>query len=160
MAKKKERKIFNIDEVNIEIDYDKLAEAIVKANETQTNQYSMSREWMKFIIYPVLWGVAIVTGILAIFFLVYGGKELVEIMTIANVGDVDFLNLFSGFWANASTGFLVFCMGLFLISISLATIFTAKEIDKETDRDYVASMFSNVVALVALVVSLVALVKG
>ena len=68
MAKKKERKIFNIDEVNIEIDYDKLAEAIVKANETQTNQYSMSREWMKFIIYPVLWGVAIVTGILAIFF--------------------------------------------------------------------------------------------
>jgi hypothetical protein len=76
------------------------------------------------------------------------------------ITDVDFFNLFSGFWANASTGFLVFCTGLFLISISLATIFTAKEIDKETDRNYVASMFSNVVALVALVVSLVALVKG
>ena len=30
----------------------------------------------------------------------------------------------------------------------------------EKDRQYVASMFSNIVALVALVVSLIALVKG
>ena len=38
--------------------------------------------------------------------------------------------------------------------------YETKEIDQEKDRQYVAAMFSNIVALVALVVSLIALVKG
>ena len=56
----------NITIVNNEIDYDKLAEAIVKANAIHQEQYSPSREWMKYILIPIFWGVAILSGILAV----------------------------------------------------------------------------------------------
>ena len=149
MAKKKERKIFNIDEVNIEIDYDKLAEAIVKANEKQANQYSMSREWMKFIIYPVFFGTSVMSAILSLSFGIYSVKALLDAMS----GNAMDLQLFI-------KGLVSFMICLYLISICFSTYFTGKEIDKEDDKQYVATMFSNVVALVALVVSLVALIKG
>lgn len=157
MAKKKKApNIINIEELEIEnkieINYDKLADAIVKANDKQVYQYSVSREWMKFIIHPVFWIVAIVSGILAILFLIYGGIALAEACSKISTAVFD--------WSQFSMGFLIFSIGLFLVSLCLATIFTAKEIDKETDRNYVASMFSNIVALVALVISLIALVKG
>jgi uncharacterized membrane protein YidH (DUF202 family) len=157
MAKKKKApNIINIEELEIEnkieIDYDKLAEAIVKANEKQANQYSVSREWMKFIIQPVFWCVAGVTGLLAVAFLIYGGTALAEACGTISTAVFD--------WSQASIGFLTLCIGLFLVSLCLATFFTAKEIDKEKDRNYVATMFSNMVALVALILSLIALVKG
>ena len=66
--KQKVRKIRVQQKIVADIDYDKLAEAIVKANEKQSQKYSVSREWMKFIIYPVFWGVAIITGISIFFF--------------------------------------------------------------------------------------------
>lgn len=157
MAKKKEKKVINIDEVNIEIDYDKLADAIVNANEKQSQQYSMSREWMKFLIYPVFGGMAIVTAIVAICCIVYGATSMYSGMN--NLTTVAIPNL-RGFLSEFSVGGLIFCIGLFIGSISFATMMTAKEIDKEKDRNYVAAMFSNVVALVALVISLVALIKG
>ena len=150
MAKKKEKKVFNIDEVNLEIDYDKLAAAIVRANAQQTEKYSVSREWMKFMIYPVFWGVAIVSGVLALGCLIYGGGLFAT--ELAAIPDTN--------WSNVIVGALVLSISFFLVSVSMSTVFTAKEIDKEKDRQYVASMFSNIVALVALVVSLVALVKG
>lgn len=156
MAKKKERKIFNIDEVNIEIDYDKLAEAIVKANEKQTNQYSVSREWMKFIIYPVFWGTAIVTAIVALSCVVYGCINAFSVFKDMSIVQADPV----GFVTKFSIGLVIFCIGLFVASVSFATAMTAKEIDNEKDRNYVAAMFSNVVALVALIISLVALLKG
>ena len=133
-----------------DIDYDKLAEAIIKANEKQSQKYSVSREWMKFIIYPVFWGVAIITGILAVAFFIYGAKEMAFQINAMQNAD----------WKQLAIGVLALTIGLFLIAVSLSTIFTAKEIDKEKDRQYVATMFSNIVALVALVVSLIALVKG
>lgn len=156
MAKKKERKIFNIDEVNIEIDYDKLADAIVKANEKQSQQHSFSREWMKFIIYPVFWCTTIVTAIVAACCVVYGCISMCSALREITVIQSYTLASFTDF----AVGCLFFCIGLFISSVSFATAMTAKEIDKEKDRNYVAAMFSNVVALVALIISLVALVKG
>lgn len=150
-VKKKGKEIVSVSATVDPINYDKLAEAIVRANNKESNKYSVSREWMKFIIYPVFWGVTIIAGILAIAFLIYGGVTLVQVTNIS-AANFDFMK--------AVTGIVAFCLGLFLISICLSTVFTAKEIDKETDRQYVAAMFSNIVALVALVVSLVALVKG
>lgn len=151
-VKRKGKEIVSLSTEVESIDYDKLAEAIVKANEKQNQKYSMSREWMKFIIYPVFWGVAIIVGILAIAFLIYGGKTIFELANINTLAEFDLSKIVAGI--------VSFCLGLFLMSICLSTIFTAKEIDKETDRQYVAAMFSNIVALVALVVSLVALLKG
>lgn len=151
-VKKKGKDIVSVSATVEPIDYDKLAEAIVRANNKESKKYSMSREWMKFIIYPVFWGVAIIAGILAIACLIYGGATIVQIASIKTIAEFDLLKVV--------TGAVAFCIGLFLTSVCLATIFTAKDIDKEDDRQYVAAMFSNVVALVALIVSLVALVKG
>ena len=151
MAKKQDRYIYNIDNVNVEIDYDKLAEAIVKANEKQSKQYSVSSEWMKFIITPVFWCTSIASGILAVVFWIYGCKDfLTQINT--KLGEVD--------WVTFAVSFSMICIGFFLASLCIFTAATAKEIDKEKDRGYIATMFSNIVALVALVVSLIALVKG
>lgn len=152
VVKKKGKEIVSVSATVEPIDYDKLAEAIVRANNKENNKYSMSREWMKFIIYPVFWGVAIIAGMLAIAFLIYGGTTLFELISISTLAEFDLQKVV--------IGIVTFCLGLFLISICLSTVFTAKEIDKETDRQYVAAMFSNIVALVALVVSLIALIRG
>lgn len=146
----KKQKIKVQQRIVAEIDYDKLAEAIVKVSEKQNNQYSVSREWMKFIIHPVFWTVAIIAGLLSLAFFVYGGVELA----------VQLNTLYSADWQKIIVGFLAVCIGFFLMAICLFTSFTAKEINEETDRQYIATMFANVVALVALVVSLIALVKG
>ena len=151
VVKRKGKEIVSVSVTADPVDYDKLAEAIVRANNKESNKYSVSREWMKFIIYPVFWGVAIIAGILAIAFFIYGCATLVQVTSIS-AANFDLMK--------AVTGIVAFCLGLFLISICLSTVFTAREIDKETDKQYVATMFSNIVALVALVVSLIALVKG
>lgn len=154
MGKKKDRYIYNIDRVNVEIDYDKLAESIAKANEKQSNKYAVSREWMKFIIHPIFWGITVVTGLLALGFFGHGAIEL----TMQVSAQVDTLNAID--WKSIIGSVFSCCIGFFLITICLFTAFTAKEVEKETDKYYVATMFSNVVALVAFIISLVALIKG
>ena len=129
------------------IDYEKLGETIVKAHEKQSQKYSVSREWMKVIICPVLWGVGILAGILAIAF-----KTFYEATGTGSLAQFDL--------SKAVIAIIEFSMCLFLVAICMFTIATAREIDKEKDRQYIAAMFSNIAALVALVVSLVALVKG
>lgn len=137
----------NITIVNNEIDYDKLAEAIVKANARHQEQYYPSREWMKYILIPIFWGVAILSGILAIAMFVSLCQNVTTIFKTATITD-DIAFLFEFLITFFTAGFCVF------------SIITAKEIDKENDRTYVASMFSNIVAIAALVVALVALLKG
>ena len=134
-----------------EIDYDKLAEAIEKATQKHNTQHSASSEWMKFLIAPILWSVVIIAGLLAIGFWVYGAQVFVTQIAILT---------FNTDWWQIFAGCAMIMIGLFLIAFCAFTAATAKEIDRENDRDYVSSMFSNIVALVALVVSLIALVKG
>ena len=143
MRKRRKTKIV----VNNEIDYDKLAESIVKANAKQQEQYSPSREWMKYVLIPVFWCVAVFTGILAIVMLVSILKTVTTVFASGNLNQIAAL-------------FFEFALTLFMAGFSIITIITAKEIDKENDRTYVASMFSNIVAIAALVVALVALLKG
>ena len=151
-VKKKEKEIVSVSATVEPIDYDKLAEAIVQATTKESKKYSISREWMKFIIQPVFWGIAIVAGILSIAAFVYGVAILSQTIGAESFAEFDWLKLF--------TGACTLIIGFFLITVCLTTIFTAKDMDKEDDRQYVAAMFSNVVALTALIVSLIALVKG
>ena len=137
----------NITIINNEIDYDKLAEAIVKANAKHQEQYSPSREWMKYILIPIFWGVAIISGLLAIAMFVSLCQNATAIFKTVTIAD-DIALLFEFLITFFTAGFCVF------------SIVAAKEIDKENDRTYVASMFSNIVAIAALVVALVALLKG
>lgn len=148
MGKKKGRTVNKIEELNLDIDYDKLVEAFAKAQDHQTDKYSGTREWMKFILTPIFWTLVVFSAILALVFTIYGAKTLADM-------------LFAGFdWTTALTGLVAIFIGFFLVTVSAFSWVSAKEIDAEKDRQYVASMFSNIVALVALVVSLIALVKG
>ena len=150
MAKKKNNTtvVNNIDSVNVEIDYDKLAEAIVKAQQKANEQYSVSREMMKFVITPVFWILTFVTGFISVAF--WG-----VLITSAN----DMLND-ENWLAGAITLLIVFFIAFFSLALTFFLGATAKEIDNEKDRNYISSMFSNVVAIVALIVALIALVKG
>lgn len=150
MAKKKNNTtvVNNIDSVNLEIDYDKLAEAIVKAQQKANEQYSVSREMMKFVITPVFWILTFVTGFISVAF--WG-----VLITSAN----DMLND-ENWLAGAITLLIIFFIAFFSLALTFFLAATAKEIDKENDRNYISSMFSNVVAIVALIVALIALVKG
>lgn len=137
----------NITIINNEIDYDKLAEAIVKANNKQQETYSPSREWMKYVLIPVFVGLAILSGTLS----------AAMFVTLFKSTSVIFEN-------GILTGIVIFLLEFFIAFFALGfcvfSIVSAKEIDKENDRGYIASMFSNIVAIAALIVSLVALLKG
>ena len=106
MARKSEKKYININEVNIEIDYDKLAEAIVTAQEKQTVQYSITREWMKTLLIPVFWGIAILTGLFGIAFMWQGGKTFLEAVQKG----------FGRCFLDACVGGAGFVIGLFFIA--------------------------------------------
>ena len=137
----------NLTIINNEIDYDKLAEAIIKANTNSQETYSPSRECMKYVLNPVFWCVAIFTEILAIAMFVSILKSVTTVFASGNLNQITAL-------------FFEFALTLFMAGFSIITIITAKEIDKENDRNYIASMFSNIVAIAALVISLIALLKG
>lgn len=132
------------------IDYDKLAEAIVRAQDKQNSRYSTTREWMKFLVVPMFWGIGGIAGLFGFGFLWYGGKTVIS--TLQNGVSTSVLNTFAGV--------LVFLLGLFFVMVSVFTIVSAKDIDKEKDKNYVVAVFSSVVSLVALIVALIALVKG
>lgn len=150
MAKKKNNTtvVNNIDSVNLEIDYDKLAEAIVKAQQKANEQYSVSRELMKTIITPTLWILAVVCGFISLAFFIVLITSITDLMNAEN-WLVGFVSVPLLFFIVMFSAMLAFLLGA-----------TAKEIDKENDRNYISSMFSNVVAIVALIVALIALVKG
>lgn len=146
--KKKPTVINNIESVNVEIDYDKLEETIVKAQQKTNEQYSVSRELMKFVITPIFWILTVVSGFISIaFWYVF--------FTSIN----DFFNEENWFFGVLSL-LITFFIALFTSILTVFLGLTAKEIDKENDRNYISSIFSNIVAIVALVVALIALVKG
>ena len=150
MAKKKNNQtvVNNIESVNVDIDYDKLAEAIVEAQQKVNEQYSVSRELMKFVITPFFWILTVACGFISLAF-----------WCVLFTSVKDLLND-NGWLFGGLTLLIIFFIALFTLTLTVFLALTAKEIDKENDRNYISSMFSNVVAIVALVVALIALVKG
>lgn len=150
MAKKKSNPtvVNNIESVNMEIDYDKLAEAIVKAQEKANEKYSVSRELMKFVITPIFWILTVFSGVLSITFFAFLFASAKDLLSNEN-------------WVAGGLSLLfVFFVALFTLILTVFLGLTAKEIDEENDRNYIASIFSNIVAIVALIVALIALIKG
>ena len=152
MAKKKNNQtvVNNIESVNLDIDTKKLAQAIVDAQQKANEKYSVSSEMMKFIIVPTLWILAVVCGFIGLVFfamLIKDASVLPE--SLKNQEYIRVLIILVEFFVSMFSFSLAFFSGL-----------SAKEMDKEKDRQYVATVFSNIVALVALIVALIALVKG
>ena len=147
--KKKENSIT----VNVEIDYEKfgnsVADAIVKKEREEAERYSVTREWLKFIMQPMI----IVFGIIMALFTVYLFYRVYSSVSIA-LKDLNAINLNELIKALA-----FFVLTLFSSGFSLMAFFANRELGDEKDRQFISSLFSNVVALVALIVALIALFR-
>ncbi|MBE7067241.1 MAG: hypothetical protein E7385_06785 [Ruminococcaceae bacterium] len=156
MAKKKDKNqpITHIQNFNLEIDYDELATSIVKAQEKavettrKQKRYTVGTFATPLII--VFYGMSILGWIL-VASLPIGVYKIRESFR---------WNGFTECFSSVIT--LLFILGI-MVMVALYSILlwkSAKEVEAETDRNYIISMFSGVISFVALIVALVALVKG
>ena len=153
MRKCKCKKIIINNNVN-EIDYDKLADAIVKAqeiNEDKANQKHRFTSGSFAMLITVAFRVfSAFVGLLAVLMLV---APVVSWSTLQ-------WNSFTNIVTSIVT--IVFCI-VFTTVLGVYTILlwkSANEIETEKDRNYIISVFSGIVSFAALIVALVALFKG
>ena len=156
MAKKKDKPqvINNIQELNLEIDYDKLAEAIVKAQEKSETEANRNKKFTSSVLALI---VIFTLRIVSVF-----GWILVATMPFAIVNMAQSL-IWNEFGNIVSNVFIIVFAISMLIFIGLYSVLlwkSAKEIDSEKDRNYIISIFSGIVSFAALIVALVALFKG
>ena len=168
MAKKKDKPqvINNIQELNLEIDYDKLAEAIVKAQNAPTIQENDCED-EEFFVDKVVSG-KIPKGKMFSQSLSKLMKWFFYILAVTSVV------LVLWFWWLTYGYITPFTWNLENIMVIAAAIILAmfdtffviivwkigSELGLEQDKNYIVSVFSCVVSLVALIVALVALFKG
>ncbi len=146
----------------VEIDYDKLANAIVKAQdeanteniknavikaykeiESQMPKRKYTKELLRFVIGPILIIMIVVCIIMAVFAVIYGVKSL---------NTFDFSNYKCYFK-------IVILFGIFSISVLMAIFsgFSFKEIEAEEDFNFISTMFTNLTSLGALIVAVLAM---
>ena len=177
MAKKKEKPqiINNIQELNLEIDYDKLAKAIVQAQnsldeipeESDDTPITPIRFWkgvcniivnkkgvtkdllaasMSLLLSFVFNVLAILLILVAIASFILCGVDVYKVVT----SDISL-------WFEA---LVYFCTAIVLLFLSLLMRGIANDISWENNKNYIVSAFSGVVSFAALVVALVALLTG
>ena len=156
MAKKKDKPqvVNNIQELNLEIDYDKLAEAIVKANsklDAEANQSKKFTSGMFSMSVLVILRVIALLGWIIAFALLLG-----RINTFIEMS----WNNFSTILGNIFQIIYSITITVLLVLYPLMLWKSAKEIETEKDRNYIISVFSGIVSFAALIVALVALFKG
>ena len=155
MAKKKNKQQItnNIQQLNLEIDYDKLAETIVKAQEKAQEETCKNKRFttgtfvvLLSIVFRVLAVLGWIMAVLTPFAIVSMCKSFTweAVNILGNVIDI------------------VFAISLMAIFFFYAFFLwkSAKEMEKEKDRNYIIAVFSGVVSFAALVVALVSLFKG
>ena len=169
----------NITIINNEIDYDKLTKAIVDANvqkNVEDNEYK-NKEKLTFygffkLIYYIVFNKkqsngtmtsGLLSGLIALAFngLAILGLIIFVCGIVAVVKIVRSCVWKSEFIANnLATISLVVAFVVIVGMFSLIFRAAANEMAKEKDRDYVVAVFSGIVSFAALVVALVALLKG
>ena len=137
---------------NVEIDYDKLATAIVKAQETvkadqeekfTKGTFSLLTSW----VLHVIGGLGF---LIVLFSIVYGIYYVANILQWSN-GIHIFANIFTCLFILA----IIFCVGV----LSFMIFKSGSEIQKSKDKNFVVSVFSALSGFIALVVALIALFK-
>ena len=187
MAKKKDKPqvINNIQELNLEIDYDKLAGAIVQAqrasdetDDQKENGIGVRRRKSKWKTFWKNVGRVIANNyegngnllpatlaatIQTLFNFVSAFLALTSIVWICFLGRRIY-DWTSGAKTDAieNIEFLAICFYLTVLSPVVALVFRgiANEIGREKDKNYIISVFSGLVSLVALIVAIIALFKG
>ena len=146
--------INNIEQLNLEINYDKLAEAIIKAQEKGESEANKKRKFTSG-------SFAILVMIAFRIFSAFMGL-LSVVLILAPV--VSWKTLQWNGFTNIVTS--VFTIGFCIVIAIVLALYTAllwksaKEIETEKDRNYIISVFSGIVSFAALIVALVALFKG
>ncbi|MBO5462744.1 MAG: hypothetical protein J6A49_05460 [Clostridia bacterium] len=180
MAKKKNNQtvVNNIESVNVDIDYDKLAEAIVKAqnrvDEEQSYQENKTKitikDYIKAIvlilrnksntqgnltvsIFAVLTSLTFKIIAITGFFLTIAGIYI-AVNCILHGFDVGNITL----WIIFGIVLIVLSVIVFLYSVIIWG--ASHEVEKEKDKNYIVSVFSGIVSFVALIIAIIALVKG
>lgn len=171
MSKKKEKIqiINNIEKLNLEIDYDKLADSIAKAQITakKETQFAEKVGFWKSVGKTILnkekmngnRTAILLAKIMSTFFNFIAVLGVVfAIATI--VVTIQKLNWSIAIWPFVTQFLIVAAAVIVMLSISLIFRAIANEIMAEKDRIYIATLFFGLTSLASLIVALVALFKG
>ena len=138
--------------VNVEIDYDKLATAIVQAQEkAKTHEeekftkgtFSLLTSW-------VLHTIGASGFLIALYAVVYGIYHAITVLQW-----VDGVHIFANIFTCIFILTLTFCVGV----LSFMLFKSGNEIQKSKDKNFIVAVFSALSGFIALVVALVALFK-
>ena len=155
MGKKKEKgqTINNIQNLNLEIDYEKLADAIVMAQEKASSNIDKSKKYtsaaLAALVSTAFSGVSILGWIFTIGVPLY-------------VWSIWHTFQWTGYeYIFSSVITILLYVGLMSVAVVYSIVLwrAAKEVNTERDRNYIIALFSGVVSFAALIVALVALVK-
>lgn len=169
----------NITIINNEIDYDKLTKAIVDANVQKNveDNESKNKEKLTFygffkLIYYIVFNKkqsngTMTSGLLGgLIALAFNGLAILGLIIFV-CGIVAVVNIVNScVWKpefvanNLATISLMVAFAVIVGMFSLIFRAAANEMAKEKDRDYVVAVFSGIVSFAALIVALVALLKG
>ena len=136
-----------------EFDYDKLAEAIVKATEESRKREEEKKDSSATVLSSFATGMFILLGVVMIFamiVIVFASVELYKGATWGTLKEI-VLNVFIALLVL----FLLFPAG----GMCVCSFRAAGEVSAEKDRQYIAAVTSALISLVALIVALIALVK-
>lgn len=138
----------NITIINNEIDYDKLAEAIIRANENTENN---NQKKSKVLVSAVAVFLSVLFGILCLAAFSFSIAFIHSYFHLINQTN----NLID--WSTKTIIWL-FIITIFIMGLIMGV--SAIEIFREKDRHFIISVFSCAVGFIALVVALIALLKG
>lgn len=162
---------------NIELDYDKLAEAIVKANRMAEEKSDIPEPIEKLGLKRSLQAIfskkvntngKFLSSAMALFsaylFRVIAGFGVLFFGTGIYViyGYCTNMNWRAPYSIVCNIMFVIFLVSLLLIVVlfSMVMFGAAKEIEQEKDKHYIVDVFSGVIGVLALIVALVTLLKG
>ena len=173
-GKSKQKNIYNINQLNLEIDYDKLAEAIVKAQEKAKKGLIKPTEKVKF--FPAIWkilkgerskdGRFLSEPYKLIIGLIYRAIAIVGFILLLLFDIAFVIELTKLSWHGLQIGInIIAAITILATSITLflyMLIFwgAANDIKYEENKEYVINVFSGLISVAALVVAIIALFKG
>lgn len=178
MSKKdKQSVVNNIKDLNLEIDYDKLADAIVKAqkkaSESEETERNVKEKQNIFItIWRILRGERSKDGRMLSAPFVFLVSYLFRIIAISGIillvlFDIGFVKSFAILqWQGIAIITNVFVIGLIILSNVAILLFmvlfwgAANDVEYEKDKNYIIGVFSGIVSVAALIVAIIALYKG
>ncbi len=180
MAKKKNNQtvVNNIESLSLNIDCNELAEAIVKAQQRAEEQQYNSEIKTKITvkdffraIYQIIRNkdntqgkltislfailVSMTFKLIAVIgFLVTIAGTIIAVKCILHGLDVGNIAV----WIISAIGLIVLSVFIFLYSVIIWG--ASNEVEKEKDKNYIVSVFSGIVSFAALIIAIIALVKG